>query len=184
YMPAGTNYQPMAVRKGITLRMVGGVILALIGVAILIGLFAEQTGPAFQSAFCTSYRGITSVLPGDSTAPSGCKESQVEYKAVEIVEEEELQLQIASAVMDCWQKYKGYQTEKELCQGWNIKKLEGTITEQEVEQLMRENNLIPRQIKEGQLQFTGSAEGGIEKGQLITIQYAKPKGGAERIEVG
>lgn len=186
YISEARNPVYMKARKGITFKMVGGVILALVGVAVLLGVVSQSTEGGLKSAFCSSYRGITAAIPGAGPSPAGCREKQTDYKAIDTRDKREFTLNLASAIMECWQEYKGLQTEEQLCEGWNIKNLEGSVDKSYlVDQVMRENDLVPGQIGGDQIRFRGAASdgGGIEKGELIRIQYVAPSGGNERIEV-
>lgn len=130
-------------RKGISLSIVGGVILALVGVFVMLTAFTGSFGNNFEQTFCKVYRSVAMVFPGgDTPPPSGCETgSGVDYVGVEETDKEELVLNLASAVSNCWQQYNGYLTDKEVCEGWNLVNFEGKITENDVKDVLNENNL-------------------------------------------
>lgn len=138
-------------RKGLTLQVIGGVILALIGVAVFIAAFSGTFGGAFEDTFCNVYSSLAFLFPGQGVAPAGCGSGgeEVEYDTVTVQNANDLELQLASLILNCWQEYKGYFTESQLCGGWNI---EGTATldETSLTQTMCNENLIPQQIQNSQ----------------------------------
>lgn len=162
-------------RKGISLNMVGGLILATVGVAVMLGIYTGTFEGGFQGAFCTTYESIAFLTPGESVPPEGCQtEPQTQYEAVEIYDPDQLTLKLSSAIVQCWRQYENYYT-RETCAGWNIQNLNGSIDLENVTDTMQNNDLCPDQIdhtncggSDDQIQFT---IGSIEKGDIVIIEY-------------
>lgn len=163
-------------RKGISLSIVGGVIISLVGVFILLSVFSDSFGSSFETTYCRVYRSITYVFPGGETPPpSACETgSSTDYKGVQETDPDDLALKVASAAVNCWERYNGYQTEKEVCEGWNVLNLEGEVSKELVMEKIQENDLCQQiggaeeqEVCNDQL----SMEGSIEKGEFVIIQY-------------
>ncbi len=163
-------------RKALSLTMIGGIVLAIVGVGVLIMMFSDQFGDGFQSTFCSVYTSLSILFPGDSVSPAGCgQQSDVSYEAVECPEKDPCVLDMVAAVSQCWQDYQGFMTESEMCEGWNVQSLPEGITEADVTQRLIENNLCPSQLENtdngcggaDQLRFDGQ----IESGDFIIIEY-------------
>lgn len=172
-------------RKGLSFTMLGGIVLALVGVGILIMMFSESFGSGFQGTFCTVYAGLGTLIPGDSPPPQGCGEGdQVSYDAIRCPEADSCVLDFASEISNCWQQYQGYMTEAEMCQGWNVEELNGgPITESDVESRMQANDICPNQIScnsPDQVRFDGD----VQQGDFVVIEYqSNANTGEEWIQV-
>lgn len=161
--------------KGLSLNMVGGLILATVGVAVMLGLYTGTFESGFQGAFCTTYESIAFLTPGESVPPEGCQSGpQLEYTAIETYDPDQFAVQLSSAIMQCWNEYENYYT-TETCAGWNIQELNGTVDLSNVTDTMQENNLCPDQIEHSncgsstdQIRFP---IGSIEQGDLVIIEY-------------
>jgi len=130
-------------QKGMGIRMIGSVTLALVGVSILLGVFSSNFGGGGNGVFCTTYNSVSGVFPGkESPSPEGCgTSSKVDYDAVEFSDKGEFELRLASAVVSCYDDHKGYNITDELCKGWNIKELPGTVNETDLNSQLTSNSL-------------------------------------------
>lgn len=184
-------------RKGLSIRIVGGVTLALVGVSILIATFTTNFGGG-QGFFCSTYESVSIVFPGkDSPPPKGCGESRsIEYEVIEVDSGERLSLELAEAIMSCWDEYEGYNTSGEFCEGWNVKEAPTPIGEEDVTQKLADNNLCPSRIQNSDIEHTppssptcGSKNNiyfGIDEvsqGDFVTIEYNTTSSGTQRVEV-
>lgn len=168
-------------RKGISLSIVGGVILALVGVFVMISVFTGSFGSSFENTFCRVYRSVAMVFPsGDTPPPSECDTgSGVDYTGIEETTNEDLSLKVASAVVNCWQKYNGYQTDKEVCEGWNVKQLGNPVKPEDVEEKFYDNDLWSDIDGKKNLVMDGN----IESNSFVVIQYRYNENDGEYIEV-
>lgn len=131
-------------RKGMGLRMIGSVTLALVGVSLLIGIFSSNFGSGGgNGVFCAAYGGVGDVFPGrNAPKPEGCKSGpDIDYQSVKSSSKQEFELKLASAVTSCYDSYKGYNISDELCEGWNVKTLPDTVNESDLNQELLDNNL-------------------------------------------
>ncbi|MDY6778073.1 MAG: hypothetical protein SVU32_05365 [Candidatus Nanohaloarchaea archaeon] len=182
-------------RKGLSLTIIGGVTLALVGVAVLLGIYSSTYGGSFGSVFCTSYRSLTVLFPGESPPPKGCgSDAGIEYKEVTIQDPETFKLRLGSAIVNCWQQYKGYMTSEELCVGWNVKELSSAVNENSVTQSLKNNNICPDQIMNSQIDVGGGSTtcgtknqivfgSNIQQGELIIIKYVTDSSNNQKIKV-
>jgi hypothetical protein len=181
----------LTVRKGLSFTMIGGIILALVGVGILIMMFSNTFGSGFQGTFCAVYGGLGALMPGDSAPPKGCgANDDVSYEAIRCPEIEQCQLKFSSTIANCWQDYQGYMTESETCQGWNVKTLDGgPLTEGMIHDEMEENDICPQQIScdaPGPYQVRATINGGsgVQEGDFVIIEYrSDPNTGEEWVEI-
>lgn len=169
-------------RKGLSLTMIGGIVLALIGVGVLIMMFSDTYGSGFQGTFCGIYASLSILIPGDSPPPEGCGEgSKVSYDKKHCPEQDPCLLSFAGEIANCWQDYNGYWTEDELCQGWNVMELQGgDITRSEVVSTMQANDICPNQMPCSAVEFDGP----VSEGDFVVIEYQSDEdAGWERIMV-
>ena len=168
-------------RKGISLSIVGGVILALVGVFVMISVFTGSFGSGFENTFCRVYRSVAMVFPGGNTPPpSACETgSGVDYIGIEETTKEDLSLKLASAVVNCWQRYNGYQTEREVCEGWNVKQLDETVTPGDVQEKFEDNGLWQEIGGSNNLVMQEN----IDSNSFVVIQYRYTEDDGEYIEV-
>lgn len=187
-------------RKGLSIRIVGGVTLAIVGVSLLVGVFSTNFGGGAQGIFCSTYETVSVVFPGkDSPPPKGCGESRsIEYEVIKASSQERLSLELSQAILKCWKQYKGYNTSDEFCEGWNVKETPGPVGEADVTEDLRNNNLCPERIENSDAEFGSEicepASGGenniffeisgIDEGDFITIEYNATASGEQRVVIG
>lgn len=168
--------QGISVRKGMSLNMIGGVVLAIVGVGVLLMMFSGTFGDGFQSTFCSVYGSMSALFPGDAPSPAACgPQDDVSYDAMECPDPDSCVLDMVSAVSGCWQDYQGFMTEEELCQGWNVVSLDEAITEAQVTERMIDNDICPDLIEnteegcgaENQIRFDGP----VEEGDFVIMEY-------------
>lgn len=181
-------------RKGIGITMVGGVILASVGIAVLIGVYTTSSGSS--QLFCNSYQKVSFAFPGQKAPPpKGCETgSEKDYEALRLASHEELGMKMMSGIAECWRKYRGYETRGELCKGWNIVKMEGEVNETYLTDEMSEKGICPETIQNSDLEYSGEEGCGdenqvkfykekITEGDFVIIEYNTTFDGLERIEV-
>lgn len=172
-------------RKGITLQMIGGVVLALVGVGVLLALANNMMGGGL---FCSVYGSVAVIIPGEGPGPAGCNgDTGTEPRVVDVRDKDEFTAMLAGAATDCWQRYRGFLTERELCAGWNVKSLESPVSEADVTAELLENGLCTELGNTDIDAACGSGDhlymdGQVEAGDYIVIQYANASG-TERVEV-
>jgi len=170
--------------KGLSITMVGGVVIALVGVTVLIGVYSQSTG-GMGKLFCSVYQGTKYSIPGqDAPAPKNCVSGSNEnrYEAREFQSVNEAELLISREVIQCWEKFKGYKDEEKLCKGWNIVSIPSAVKEGGITRKMKENDLCPRVIQNSMLENGGGPVCGsenqlifekpeIREGSLLLIKY-------------
>jgi len=180
--------------KGLGIKVIGGMTLALVGVSILLAAFSSNYGGS-SGIFCDTYDSISVVFPGkDSPPPKGCGEGRtVDYQVIEADSAEEFNLRLSNAVISCYDQYKGYNT-SEFCEGWNVKGLPDTVTESGFTSELAENDLCPEAIENSALE-SGSGETCGSSNQVyfereeitaddfIVIEYNTSTTGTQRVEV-
>jgi hypothetical protein len=189
-------------RKGLSINVIAGVVLALVGVALLLTLFSSQFGGGFGGMFCAAYKGISFAVPGDlMPSPSGCGgQDDTVNTGLRCETADDCAVKIASKIYDCWTKYQGYMTERELCGGLNVVSIQsgGTVTTAMVLSALEDQGLCPTDICHSSC--SGSCSGGvgwnqidfqvsnIEQGDFIVIEYTSASTGGfaadqERVRV-
>jgi len=181
--------------KGLGIKVIGGMTLALVGVSILLAAFSSNYGGS-SSIFCDTYDSISVVFPGkDSPPPKGCGEGRtVDYQVVETDSVDEFNLRLSNAVISCYDQYQGYNT-SEFCEGWNVKRHPETVDEENFTAELAENNLCPETIENSALESgSGDTCGSsnqiyFEKEEIgsddfIVIEYNTSTTGTQRVEVG
>lgn len=166
----------MRKRKGITLEMVAGVILAVIGVGVLISMSSGMLGGSFNDLYCSAYQGVTFLISGGSTSippPRQCrpKGERCETKILNTREEEKVSMKIVSSILECWDQYRGYGNVSKCCGGYNIKKMEGEIKESEINNILVDQDFCPENIHNSKLEH-GS---GFTCGSRNEINFEKEK---------
>lgn len=182
--------------KGLGIKVIGGMTLALVGVSILLSAFSTNYGGGSEGIFCSTYESVSVVFPGkDSPPPKGCNEGRtVDYKAVNVDSKTEFNLKLSNAVISCYDQYQGYNT-SEFCEGWNVKGLPNTVNEAGFTSELKENDLCPESIENSELENGGDDTCGssnqiyfekeeIEADDFIVIQYNSTNSGTQRVEVG
>ena len=157
-------------RKGISLSIVGGVILALVGVFVMISVFTGSFGSGFENTFCRVYRSVAMVFPGGNTPPpSACETgSGIDYIGIEETTKEDLAIKVSSAVVNCWQRYNGYRTDTEVCEGWNVRSIDnGPLESSEITEVFNNNNLWQQIGGETNLELPQE----IGSNSFVIIQY-------------
>lgn len=171
--------------KGIGLEMVGGMILAIIGVLILIGLFANNF--SFKNLYCSISSKVLLLLPhkGDlPPAPKGCRapnEGCVDEN-LDVTSKEDASLYFAGSIVNCWNRYEGFGDVEKLCKCVYVSNLEDEIYENDINSVLIEQNLCPSQIENSEIEFGGGDTCGsknqivfgtssIKKGDYIIVSY-------------
>ncbi len=175
------------VRTGISLQMVGGVVLALIGVSVLLAMGNNMMGGGL---FCSVYTSVSFVIPGQGgPPPERCGGgSDTDARAVEIRDHDRFATELTGAIIDCWQQYGGYRDgQTHLCAGWNVQNLESPVNEQDVTDTLTANGLCDQIGNTDVDPACGTADqvyfdGAVERGDYIIIRYGNVSG-TERIEV-
>lgn len=182
--------------KGMGIRMIGSVTLALVGISILIGTFSSNFGSGGGGVFCATYSSVSGVFPGkNAPSPEGCgRGSDVEYRSVEVSSKDELELKLSSAVISCYEDHKGYNITDEFCEGWNVEKIPGTVNESDLTAELDGNNLCGgTSISNNACEFSSCSGCGsknqiyfqrqnITEGDFIVISY-NVSSGTERVEI-
>jgi hypothetical protein len=182
--------------KGLGIKVIGGMTLALVGVSILLAAFSSNFGGA-SGIYCSTYDSISVVFPGkNSPPPEGCGEGRtVEYQVVEADTVDEFNLRLSNAVISCYDRYQGYNT-SEFCEGWNVKGLPDSVDEENFTAELAENNLCPETIENSDFEdgSTGETCGSsnqiyfekdeISSDDFIVIEYNTSTSGTQRVEVG
>lgn len=175
----------MGKRKGITLEMVAGVILAVAGVGILIAMTSGMLGGTFKDIYCGSYQGITFLLSGGSESapppPEQCrpKSESCETVVLEDMDNKKVSLKILSLLIDCWDKYKGYGNVSKCCGSFNIKDMNKTINESMINGILRNQRYCPQEIQNSEIENPPSGGKKIVCGDKnqIKFEYEKIKEG-------
>lgn len=156
------------VRQGLSLTMIGGVVLALIGVGVLIMMFSDM---GLEQTFCGVYSGIGAVFPGESPPPDQCgaPSDGRSYTEQECPDEaRSCALSFAAAISQCWEQYQGYMTEEELCEGWQMGSMASSIAEGDIVGALQDNNICPEQLEcSNEVDISGP----IEEGDFVIIAY-------------
>lgn len=174
--------------KGIAVRTIGAVSLAIFGIGTLIAGFAANQGGG-DKTFCSAYGSITPLFPGEEPPrPEGCRsDTQVEYRAVSVESADELELRLSSLIVECWSENKGFNSTERLCEGWNVEYAPGpAVTEDSLTEEMKENDLCPQRIENSdqncgqnnQIQMGDD----VDQGDFILVSYNSTAGDA-RVEV-
>ncbi|MEF8880768.1 MAG: hypothetical protein V5A72_02985 [Candidatus Nanohaloarchaea archaeon] len=135
--------------KGLSIEIIGGVVLALIGVTVMVALFTDISPIDTESGFCGVYNGLSPSLPQAITpSVTGCEEGpDVEYKKISTTDPDRLTLKLAAGIKQCWDKYKGYNVNFKRCKAWSVPSLEGPVDEAMLNTKMKENNICPQFIE-------------------------------------
>lgn len=183
-------------RKGLGIRIVGGITLALVGVSVLLAAFSSNFGGGSQRIFCSTYDSVSVVFPGkQAPPPEQCGESRsIDYQVIEASSAEEFNLRLSNAVIRCWDRYRGYNTSGEFCEGWNVKQLPDTVDEKNFTAEMEQNHLCntiansefehssdPSSCGSKNQIYFGKEE--ITSGDFIVIEYNFTDSGTQRVEV-
>ena len=155
--------------KGVSVAVIGGVVLALVGVGVMVALFTDVSPVDADSGFCSVYNGLGPSLP-DAITPSvsGCSSGpSIDYRELSNdVTSDELALKIASSSVDCWDEFRGYETEFQRCEAWSVPELDSSVDEDLVTDKMTEHSICPELIEnspgcgeEDNLRFSGAVEG-------------------------
>jgi hypothetical protein len=162
--------------KGISVEIIGGVVLALVGVTVMIALFTDLSPVDSDSGFCSVYKGLSPSLP-DSVTPSvaGCKEGpEIEYKKVRTSDPDRIALKVGVGAQECWEEYRGYDVGFKRCKAWNIQDLSGTVTESDVTTKLSDNGICPDLIENSpcgsgdDIRFDMSS---ISSGSFVIVGY-------------
>ncbi len=191
--------QPLILRmfKGMGIRMIGSVTLALVGVSILLGVFSQNFGSGAGGVFCSTYDRVSNVFPGkDAPQPEGCGTgSDVEYQVIKASSNDDLELKLSGAIISCYREHRGYNVTDEFCEGWNIKTMPGAVNETDVTDEMIDNNLCGTSISNNKSEYTPQTYScgtknqvyfqrqNISQGDFIVLTYNVSTGGTERVEV-
>ena len=96
-------------KKGLSLSVVGSVVLALIGVGLMINVYSDTLGTGFGNTFCMLHSSITSAFPGNQVPPAGCQQGEdPAYDAVTGLHRED----VAGIILSCWQEYESFLSEE------------------------------------------------------------------------
>jgi hypothetical protein len=183
--------------KGMGIRMIGSITLALVGVSILLGVFSSNFGGGSGGVFCATYSSVSGIFPGkEAPNPEGCGSgSEVNYQSVEVSSRNAIELKLASAVASCYEEHRGYNVKDEFCEGWNIKAMPGTVNETDLTDEMKDNGLCGTSISNNKSEYfpdtysCGSKNQvyfqrqNISENDFIVIAYNVSSSGVERVEV-
>lgn len=182
--------------KGLGIKVIGGMTLALVGVAVLLSAFSANFGGSSGGIYCSTYESVSVVFPGkDSPPPKNCgKKQTVDYKVINAQSVEDFNLKLSNEVISCYDRYQGYNT-TELCVGWNVKGLPSSVDEQNFTKEMIQNDLCPETLSNSQLEYDSGETCGsknqiyfnkdkIESEDFIVIQYNSSETGTKRVEIG
>lgn len=153
--------------KGVSFALIGGVVLALVGVTVMVALFTDMSPVGSGSGFCGVYRGLSPSLP-DAITPSvtGCQKSpSVDYRPIDVDDASGLEVKLAAAVAECWKEFKGYDVGFKRCKAWNIGDFPGEVDESSLNAKMKGLRICPEQIENSELEH-GSGETCGSKNQL------------------
>ncbi|MFB6180829.1 MAG: hypothetical protein ABEJ93_03040 [Candidatus Nanohalobium sp.] len=179
--------------KGLGVKIIGSMVLALVGVSVLITAFTSNTS-GLGGVYCSTYESLSTVFPGkDSPPPQGCGEQRtVKYQAVEAQSVSSFNFRLANAVLNCWDRYRGYNTSK-FCQGWNVKSLPKSVDEANFTKTLENNNLCPESIENGVAEYGSETCGSenqlyfnkakIEEGDFIVIKYNTSASGTQHVVI-
>lgn len=144
--------------KGLSVSVIGSVVLALIGVTVMIGLFTDISPIDTESGFCTVYNGLSPSLPSSITPTvAGCSEgSSINYQEIRTNDKDELALKLAVGIQECWKEFKGYDVDFKRCEAWSISEAGDGVTEGYINEKMMENNICPDLIENSQIESSGS----------------------------
>jgi len=155
--------------KGLALQMIAAMVLAFVGVAVLIAMFSSSFTGSWNTVYCSSYSKVLIILPhrgGDAPIPKGCKDdpNNVGQTLISTRDPDQLALQMAGFILDCWEKYEGYGESRQVCNGLSIQGLEGSVTESMINDKMRGQELCPNTIQNSLLESgTGTVCGAINQ---------------------
>ncbi len=128
-------------RKGLSISVVAGVILALVGVALLVNVYLNTLSGEGGGMFCLMYDSIGFVFPGD-LPPTGCGGGgQQEVRAVR-GNREELEDQLIAGILDCYKRYEGRLSDEEVCAGWILEEItdDDHISNDNIQSKIEDNN--------------------------------------------
>ncbi len=182
--------------KGLGIKVIGGITLALVGVSILLAAFSSNFGGESGGVFCSTYDSVSVVFPGkQAPPPEGCGESRtIDYQVIKASSVEEFNLRLSNAVISCWERYRGYNTSGEFCEGWNVKELPKSVDEKNFTAELKQNQLCdtiansefehssdPSDCGSKNQLYFGKQE--ITSGDFIVIEYNTTESGTQRVEV-
>jgi len=180
--------------KGLGIKVIGGMTLALVSVSILLATFSSNFGGS-SGVFCETYESVSVVFPGqDSPPPKGCEQGRtVDYKSIEADTSDEFSLRLSNAVIACYDRYKGYET-TEFCEGWNVKELPNPVDENNFTKVLKQSDVCPESINNNKTEHgTGETCGSsnqiyfkkneISENDFIVIEYNVSKSGTNRVEI-
>lgn len=163
--------------KGLSINVIGGVVLALIGVTVMVGLFTDLSPLDAESGFCSVYNGLNPSLP-DSITPTvaGCKDRPaIDYKKIKVDSKDEFALKLAVGAKDCLEEFRGYNVEFKRCKAWNIADLDSAVDESFLNDKMEEHDICPQLIENSpgcgskdQIKFRMSE---ISEGDFVLVGY-------------
>lgn len=164
--------------KGIALSTVAYMILAIVAISLLIMLVGIRISPALRKAYCSSIRGISSILPLPQhlkpSQPVYCETNAVKLEKIKLNTNipEEISFKIASYVAACWEKTGVANIGRDqICYEIDITGVNGEVSESSVK------TLLERQNYQNMLTWkTGS----ISSPKSIAIMY---DGDSKKIEV-
>ncbi len=142
--------------KGVSVTVIGSVVLALVGVTVMIGLFTDLSPLDSESGFCGVYNSLNPSLP-DSVTPTvaGCsEEANINYEKVDTSDPDEFSLKLAVGVQECWDEFRGYNVDFRRCEAWSVPELDEAVDESYLNQKMSENSICPELIQNSDLEFS------------------------------
>jgi hypothetical protein len=174
--------------KGVSFALIGGVVLALVGVTVMVALFTDMSPVGSGSGFCGVYRGLSPSLP-DAITPSvtGCQKSpSVDYRPIDVDDASGLKVKLAAAVAECWKEFNGYDVDFKHCKAWNIGDFTGEVRESSLNAKMKSLRICPEQIENNIIDNSGSASGSVETcGSKNQIKFRPEKiEGPELVIIG
>jgi hypothetical protein len=139
----------LGIMKGLSLSIIGGMVLALVGVTVMIALFTDISPLDSDSGFCSVFNGLSPSLPESITpSVSGCSEGpEVSYKKLDVDDASSLSLKMAAGLTDCWNEFKGYEVDFQRCKAWEIPGIEGKVNESYLNNRMMENEICGELIE-------------------------------------
>jgi hypothetical protein len=183
-------------RKGLGIKIIGGMTLALVGVSVLLAAFSSNFGGGSGGIFCDTYDSVSVVFPGkQAPPPKKCGETRsIDYQVIEASTAEEFNLRLSNAVIRCWDQYRGYNTSGEFCEGWNVKQLPEVVDEKNFTAELEQNGLCDTIANSEFEHSTDSSSCGsknqiyfgkeeITSGDFIVIEYNSTESGTQRVEV-
>lgn len=161
--------------KGLSVAIVGSLVLALIGVTVMIALFSDISPLDTDSGFCSVYNSLGPSLP-DAIAPSvaGCEEgTSVDYREISTSDHNEFTLKLASGILDCWEENRGYDVDFKRCKAWEISGLDQETNESYLNRKMNENKICPDLIENSELEGSGSETCGSSNDIVFRLDEIK-----------